>query len=156
MQAALAIVLTDELEEVKKAIKRRDQFNPFIVEAGFRVNHRLGTSLKLRYVDKSMSVTEIVTFNSIHLYIYIFLVYKIQVKYTDGNYYLISIDEGVLYKRVSGELIKNGNKIILRCIIGDEITTVNIYKSESSVIIFDQVRNSFPSNSIYIKKYVCL
>lgn len=53
MQAALAIVLTDELEEVKKAIKRRDQFNPFIVEAGFRVNHRLCTTLKLRYVDKS-------------------------------------------------------------------------------------------------------
>lgn len=53
MQAALAMVLTDELAEVKKAIKRRDQFNPFIVEAGFRVNHRLCTNLKLRYVDKS-------------------------------------------------------------------------------------------------------
>lgn len=54
MQAALAIVLTDELEIVKGAIKRRDQFNPFIVEAGFRVNHRLCTNFKLRYVDKSM------------------------------------------------------------------------------------------------------
>lgn len=53
MQAALAIVLTDELEEVKKAIKRNDQFNPFIVEVGFRVNHRLCRTLKLRYVDKS-------------------------------------------------------------------------------------------------------
>lgn len=53
MQAALAIVLSDELEEVKKAIERRDQFNPFIVEAGFRVNHRLCRTLKLRYVDKS-------------------------------------------------------------------------------------------------------
>lgn len=61
-------------------------------------------------------------------------------KYTDGNHYLISIDEGVVFKRASGELMKNGNKVILRCIIGDEITTVNIYKSENSVIIFDQVR----------------
>lgn len=68
-----------------------------------------------------------------------FVVYPIQVKYTDGNYYLISIDQGVLFKRASGELLKNGNKVALRCIIGDEITTVNIFKSENSVIIFDQV-----------------
>lgn len=71
-------------------------------------------------------------------------------KYTDGNYYLISIDEGVLFKRASGELLKNGNKIVLRCIIGDEIATVNIYKSENSVIIFDQVYVSFKLISFFI------
>lgn len=65
--------------------------------------------------------------------------YTLQVKYTDENYYLISIDEGILFKRASGELLKNGNKVVLRCIIGDEITTVNIYRSKNSVIIFDQV-----------------
>lgn len=141
MQAALAIVLTDELEIVKKAIKRKDQFNPFIVEAGFRVNHRLCTNFKLRYVDKS--TRDIWKYNRYPIHCWYVLVYPIQVKYTDENYYLISIDEGVLFKRASGELLKNGNKVILRCIIGDEITTVNIYKSDNSVIIFDQVCITF-------------
>lgn len=53
MQAALAIVLTDEFELIKDAISKRDQFNPFVVESGFRVNHQLVRDLKLIYDSNS-------------------------------------------------------------------------------------------------------
>lgn len=51
-QAALATVLTDELEEVELAIQKRDQYNPFIVESGFRVNYKHCRDLKFRYGER--------------------------------------------------------------------------------------------------------
>lgn len=60
-------------------------------------------------------------------------------KYSDGNDFYISGDEGVHFRKVNGEIINNGNKLVLRCNIGGEITAVNIFKTGDSVIIFDQV-----------------
>lgn len=53
IQAALATVLTEELDVVKDAIRNSDQFNPFIAEAGFRVNYKYCRDLEFRYGERS-------------------------------------------------------------------------------------------------------
>lgn len=60
-------------------------------------------------------------------------------KYSEYEHFGVSTDEGVTFKKAKGELIGSGNKLVLRCSIAEEITAVNIYKSEDSVILFNQV-----------------
>lgn len=62
-----------------------------------------------------------------------------KVKYSEYEHFGVSTDEGVTFKKAKGELIGSGNKLVLRCSIAEEITAVNIYKSEDSVILFNQV-----------------
>jgi hypothetical protein len=49
VQAALAVVLRDELTDIGKAVDRKDQFNPFVVESGFRLNYHFDRDIKLRF-----------------------------------------------------------------------------------------------------------
>lgn len=68
--------------------------------------------------------------------------YLVKVQYSDYDYFRVSTDEGIIFKKAKGELIRNGNKLVLRCSIAGEITSVNIYRSDDSVVIFNQVRKS--------------
>lgn len=50
--AALAVVLTDEMDLLKEAIDKSDHYNPFVVESGFRVNHKFIRDIKLKHKDQ--------------------------------------------------------------------------------------------------------
>lgn len=52
--AALAVVLTDEMDLLKEAIAENDHYNPFVVESGFRVNHRFIRDIKLKYKEEGL------------------------------------------------------------------------------------------------------
>lgn len=53
IQAALATVLLDELDDIKQAVNTNDQFNPFIAETCFRVNYQHSRDIKFRYGERS-------------------------------------------------------------------------------------------------------
>lgn len=55
VNAALAVVLTDEMAMLKSAISANDQYNPFVVESGFRVNHRYIRDIKLKHKENGES-----------------------------------------------------------------------------------------------------
>lgn len=52
VQAALAVVLKDKSEEFDRAVEENNQFNPFIVEAAFRVNYEHERKIKLKFKDQ--------------------------------------------------------------------------------------------------------
>lgn len=56
IQGALGVVLNDELLDIKAAVGRSDQFNPFVVESGFRVNHDLIRDVKLKFKDEGFDL----------------------------------------------------------------------------------------------------
>lgn len=48
-QAAVASALTDELNDISQAISNEDQWNPFVIESGFRINYNLERIFKFTY-----------------------------------------------------------------------------------------------------------
>lgn len=55
VQAAMALVLLDELDTITEALDNDDQFNPFVVESGFRVNHNFYKTIKLKHNDEGQN-----------------------------------------------------------------------------------------------------
>lgn len=54
VQAAVASALSDEINDITNAINNDDEFNPFVVESCFRVNHKLERNFKFSYDDKGI------------------------------------------------------------------------------------------------------
>lgn len=54
IQAALGVILLDELNDIGDAVKRKDQFNPFIVESCFRINYHHQRDIKLKFNDEGL------------------------------------------------------------------------------------------------------
>lgn len=57
LQACLAIILKDEIDETAQAASRNDQYNPFIVESNFRINQEHRRNIKLRFEDEGIEYT---------------------------------------------------------------------------------------------------
>lgn len=52
VQAALAFVLKEKSEEYERAVENKDQYNPFIVEASFRVNYEHQRKIVLKFKNQ--------------------------------------------------------------------------------------------------------
>lgn len=117
IQAALGVILTEDMEEISKAINKKDHYNPFIIESGFRPNYNYIRSIKLKRKDEDVNV---------------------KIKYVDNNAYEISSDGGKSWPQVYGELIINEDVTTLKCNINGAISNVNIFKNEELISIFDQ------------------
>ncbi|EFA03540.1 methylcrotonoyl-CoA carboxylase subunit alpha, mitochondrial [Tribolium castaneum] len=111
-QAALSVVLKDELLDMKNAMGRNDQFNPFVVESGFRINHNLIRDVKMKFKDEEKLV---------------------KVKFIGHNTYHISLDEGKTWSVVQGEF----NKESLKSTIDGITTSVNVFRGDDVIAIFD-------------------
>ncbi|XP_044266333.1 methylcrotonoyl-CoA carboxylase subunit alpha, mitochondrial [Tribolium madens] len=116
IQAALSVVLEDELLDIKNAMSRKDQFNPFVVESGFRINHNLVRDVKMKFKDEEKCV---------------------KIKFVDHNTYDISLDEGKTWTKVQGEFYKQENKFSLRSTIDGITTSVNVFRGDDIIAIFD-------------------
>ncbi|XP_022912836.2 methylcrotonoyl-CoA carboxylase subunit alpha, mitochondrial [Onthophagus taurus] len=115
--AALSIILTDELKLKEEANQKNDNFNPFVVESGFRVNHDLSKTIKLKQKEKEILV---------------------QVK-TKGNFcYDVSIDGGKTWKSTKIDHEKEDNKLMMIIDINGAVSKANVFRNEDGVVIFDQ------------------
>lgn len=52
VQAVLALVLKDKSEELETAVEISNQYNPFIVEASYRVNYEHQRTILLKFKDQ--------------------------------------------------------------------------------------------------------
>nr|XP_023023429.1 methylcrotonoyl-CoA carboxylase subunit alpha, mitochondrial-like [Leptinotarsa decemlineata] len=117
VQASLAIVLKDLLEETQDSIDRKDQANPFCVEANFRVNHNHSRNIKLKFGEKEFST---------------------KVEFVNGEQYRISCDGGDTWQSVKGSITNQNNRSILNCSIEGNKIRCNVFQNEETLVIFDQ------------------
>lgn len=118
IQAAIAKVLWDRKVEENAAVLRKDNFNPFVVESNFRVNHCDARDVKLKFKDKAHAI-------------------KIKML-KSPNKFEVSLDNGSTWNTVIANLNYNGSKNILQCSINDARTEVNMFKDEPVLAIFDE------------------
>jgi 3-methylcrotonyl-CoA carboxylase alpha subunit len=116
VQAALGVVLRDELTDIGKAVDRKDQFNPFVVESGFRLNYHFDRDIKLRFKTEEIVV---------------------KVKFLDHNMFHVSVDQGKNWSIIQGELFKQNDKLVLKSTIDGIKNHVNIFCEDDTITIFD-------------------
>ncbi|KAJ8985512.1 hypothetical protein NQ317_015057 [Molorchus minor] len=116
IQAALVMILKDQLDEINEAQLRNDRYSPFVVESTFRVNYLHERDLKFQFREKDFSV---------------------KVKFTNKEEFSISCDNGKSWKKVSGKISKVDTKTILNCTINDGKTKIGVYKNEDILVLFD-------------------
>ncbi|KAG5892969.1 hypothetical protein JTB14_015014 [Gonioctena quinquepunctata] len=117
IQAGLAMVLRDLAEETQDAIERADQYNPFSVEANFRVNYRHSADIKMKFKDEDISIA---------------------VTFVNPDEYRISCDGCKTWHMVKGSIFNENNKSILNCSIDGVKYKCNVFRSEDVLAIFDQ------------------
>ncbi|KAJ8960836.1 hypothetical protein NQ318_020132 [Aromia moschata] len=117
MQAALATVLKDREEELNQAVTRGDEFNPFIVEAAFRINYEHDKKINLKFGGKDLPV---------------------EVRYANGGGYSMSCDEGRTWNAVVGEIAKANNAEVLNCTINGIKSKVKVFRDDAVVAVFDE------------------
>ncbi|KAF5291027.1 hypothetical protein FQR65_LT11480 [Abscondita terminalis] len=109
LQAAVSTLLLQK-EESK-------DYNPFTVEAGFRVNHNHETNVKLIFKD-----TEI----------------KILIKIIKNNKYSLSLDNGNTWHTVEATITKFGNESAVKYNINGAISNAKVYLDSKNLIIFNE------------------
>ncbi|KAJ8934193.1 hypothetical protein NQ314_013510 [Rhamnusium bicolor] len=117
IQASLTMILTDRIAEINEAVSRDDQYNPFVVESTFRINHEHSRNIKLKFKDKDFITI---------------------IKYANNSEYRISCDGGKSSYIVNGEISKSNNKLTLNCTINGVKSKVNIFRNDDILAIFDQ------------------
>lgn len=113
IQAAITTALTDELHDISDALEKDDQFNPFVVESGYRVNYNL---------EKTMKFNEDCV---------------VKIKYLRPEEYQVSVNDGE-WKYVRGTITVDSNKLLLNCKIDGVITNSKIYINDEYICIFDK------------------
>ncbi|KAJ3662538.1 hypothetical protein Zmor_006883 [Zophobas morio] len=116
IQAALGVILQDEVTDIRNAVNRKDQFNPFIVESGFRINHQFNRDIKLEFKNEEKLV---------------------RVKFVDQNVFHVSLNGGKSWKIVNGQLSREDETVTLRCTIDGIKNRVNIFSDDNVIAIFD-------------------
>nr|CAI5819724.1 unnamed protein product [Callosobruchus analis] len=117
-QAALALVLKNRQEEYQSAVDQENQNNPFILEAGFRVNYNATKSMKLESDGTA---------------------YPILLKQIDDKKFSISSDEGKTWKDMEGVIIQKNNNTVLDCLVDGTKCKYNVFKNEDIIAIFTEV-----------------
>lgn len=115
-QAAVASALTDELNDISQAISNEDQWNPFVIESGFRINYNLERIFKFTYNKED------------HI---------VKVKYMKPEHFQVSVNNGK-WHNVQGNLTRDNNKITLNCKIDGVMQSCKIYNNNEYLCIFDK------------------
>ncbi|GLV39156.1 Methylcrotonoyl-CoA carboxylase 1 [Carabus blaptoides fortunei] len=115
-QAAVTSALVDELNEISQAINNEDQWNPFVIESGFRVNYNLERIFKFTYNKEE---------------------YVVKVKYIKPEHFQVSVNNGK-WQNVQGNLTRDSNKIILNCKIDGVMQRCKIYSNNEYLCIFNE------------------
>ncbi|VEN39259.1 unnamed protein product [Callosobruchus maculatus] len=116
-QAALGLVLKKWQEEYESAVDQNNQNNPFILEAGFRVNYNAKKSMKL-----ASNGTD----------------YPIIMKQIDDRTFSISTDEGKTWKDMEGVIIQKNNNFVLDCLIDNTKCKYNVFKNDDIIALYTE------------------
>ncbi|CAG9825447.1 unnamed protein product [Phaedon cochleariae] len=119
IQATMAVVLTDQAEEVERAVARRDRHNPFTVESNFRSDVSTKAMKQLVHFI-NLDITTSVVFDH------------------HRNGYQISCDGGQTWQEVDGNVSQKSNRQVLTCSINDVTCRSTIFRDEHTLCVFDQ------------------
>ncbi|XP_030765344.1 methylcrotonoyl-CoA carboxylase subunit alpha, mitochondrial isoform X1 [Sitophilus oryzae] len=118
IQAATSIVLLDKLDELKVASFKNDSFNPFTVEANFRVNYHHIRNIQLQFDDKE---------------------YNIKIKFLNKQgEYEVSCDNGITWTQVSANLDTKNNENVLVSSINGHRSRINVFRNSDILAVFDK------------------
>lgn len=138
IQAVLAILLKDKFEEFSRAEKNNNQYNPFIVEAAYRVNYEHERKIKLKLKDQGDCIT------LCHIFflriLFVLVDFQFLVKFLRDGGYMISCDDGKTWCSVEGELTNCGDKTVMTALINSVRYKYNVYRNEEILAVFTQVR----------------
>ncbi|XP_019871094.2 methylcrotonoyl-CoA carboxylase subunit alpha, mitochondrial isoform X1 [Aethina tumida] len=131
IQAALAKELKDKEKDLQKARQTNDQYNPFVLESCFRVNHKLVRDVKLSFKDVE---------------------HVVKIKNTDVDSYEVSLDGGKTWSSVSGELVLQDGRDVLKATINGIKSKVTVFNDETTLSVFhDKGKTEF---SLYQPKFI--
>ncbi|XP_025834584.1 methylcrotonoyl-CoA carboxylase subunit alpha, mitochondrial [Agrilus planipennis] len=132
IQAALAVILSEKHKENTEAIRQNNQFNPFIVESGFRVNYLHKRTIKLIFNNEE---------------------YELVIQYLGKNDYNVSLDKGNSWIKVGGSLIKENNVSTLDFFIEDYRGSTKFYLNDEHIALFDlggKIQFNFENKQFWI------
>ncbi|KAK4879396.1 hypothetical protein RN001_007542 [Aquatica leii] len=109
IEAALSTILLE-----KNHVK---DYNPFIVEAGFRINHNHQRDVKLIFKDHEI---------------------KMLIKIINSNKYSVSLDNGETWYIVEAEIQKKDSESIIKSNIDGTITSTKVYCDSKQLTMFNE------------------
>lgn len=119
-EGALALILYDEYESLERAVTLNDPFNPFAVECGYRINHKLKRRYEFKVGEENCTV---------------------DVQFEEPENYLMRVNEIGPWRKVSGTLKKSNDKLELTSEI-DELSKKSIFvEIDNDLILFTNVRS---------------
>ncbi|KAL3281186.1 hypothetical protein HHI36_004403 [Cryptolaemus montrouzieri] len=117
IQVALFIILNEKQQDVQKAIRKSDPFNPFILESNFRINHHQEKNITFKYEAKEISV---------------------RVKFINSEDFEVSLDGGQTWKNVSGTVVRKNGKCVLETTIENLKTKCSVFEYDDNVVLFNE------------------
>ena len=125
-QAALALILSEEMATLKSSLKTNNLFNPFNTETGYRINNLLNRRFELLLHGEKLSI---------------------DVQYIKPEVYSMRTNDIGPWELVTGTLTRQANSLVLRSEIDGKIQKSRIVYDEGELYIFTNV--SKPSHNIF-------
>lgn len=119
-QGTLGIILSEELEAMKKSMTTEDPFSPFAIETGLRINHTLMRKFQF-LVDEEKFIVD--------------------VQYSEPEIFMMRINDSGPWRKVTGTLTVDDKTMKLKTEIDGIIQTVNIAKVDEQIVLFGRDRS---------------
>lgn len=117
-EGALGLILHEEIDLLKFAMATRDSSNPFALETGVRINHLLNRHLKFQCGEENHSV---------------------DIKYIEPDVYSMRINDLGPWKKVRGNMTKQGNSLELKSDVDGIVQKSRIVKHGNEIYLFTNV-----------------
>ena len=118
VQGALGLILQEEMDALKFAIKPNDPFNPFAIETGIRLNHNFNRRLYFQIGEEKCFV---------------------DVQYIEPEVYSMRTNDLGLWQNVTGTLKKQNNTLEVKSNIDGNIEKYKIVKIGNELHLFTHV-----------------
>ncbi|GFG33095.1 hypothetical protein Cfor_12117 [Coptotermes formosanus] len=115
IQAALAVVLNEQLKAQKAAAASQDPFSPFVSEFGMRLSHLLVRDFIFRYGKQVVTV---------------------QLTYEKQGHFLVRINGVEKLLDVTGTLLMTDNRLHLACHIDKKVFKSHVFITPSDIHLF--------------------
>ncbi|XP_033220190.1 methylcrotonoyl-CoA carboxylase subunit alpha, mitochondrial [Belonocnema kinseyi] len=119
-QGTLGIILSEELEAMKKAMDSEDPLSPFATETGLRLNHALVRRFQFIVGNKELEV---------------------DVEYSEPEVYLMRVNDSGPWRKVTGSLKKTQKTLELKTEIDGVVGSVRIARVGNEIVLFGKDRS---------------
>lgn len=118
IDGALGLILHEEIDALKTAMKMKDAFNPFALETGLRLNHFLNRRLHFQAGDEKLFV---------------------DVQYIEPEIYSMRVNDLGPWRAVTGTLKKINNSLELKSTVDGVVEKTKLVKISNELHVFSQV-----------------